>query len=456
MKYLFRNLLQNDGWQHDVEITSDDSGVITSIEPNKTESDAQIIEGYTLPGFQNAHSHAFQYAMAGLAEVHSTDSNSDSFWSWRDAMYRLALTVDPEHVESIATMLYAEMVRHGYTDVAEFHYLHHQQDGSNYDNKAEMGERLIAAAKKAGINITLVPIFYQRGGFGKDPVEGQKRFLSATIDEYLTLLEASSKACTEYAGANLAMGIHSMRGVEPSDIAEIAQNGPQNIPFHIHIAEQLKEIEDSIDYLGKRPVEWLLDNVDVNGRYNLVHATHLTKEETKGIAESGSNVVLCPTTEGNLGDGLFPLHDYHSFGGNWSIGTDSHVGLNPFEELRLLDYGQRLVTHDRKTFAKTSGDSGSFGIDMALRSGRKAMNNYIMSFFTVGSPLNAAIVRGNIPLLESTANQNLLSTMLYTVDASHQWGTISGGKLIVKDGIHQNYEDIKADFTKTMRALNNR
>lgn len=455
-QFLFDKILQKDGWKSDVIITVDSAGRITTIDNSVSNNDAVHIKGLTLPGFQNAHSHAFQYAMAGLAEVHDVSHTSDDFWSWRDAMYKLALSVNPDQMEAIAAMLYAEMLRHGYTNVAEFHYVHHDKNGQQYDNLAEMGSRMIAGAQTAGIGITLVPIFYQKGGFGKAPTEGQRRFISADIDSYLKLLESSAKASNNYAHANIGLGIHSMRGVEPKDIAEIAKSGPQDIPFHIHISEQLKEIDDSIEYLGKRPVDWLLDNVDLNDRFHLVHATHLTNKETEGIATSGANVVLCPSTEGNLGDGIFPLRDYQALGGKWSIGTDSHIGLNPLEELRILDYGQRLVTHKRNTFTSAAtGNSGEYALEMATFAGRKSMNNFSTDFFKVGDILNASILDERSPLLESCSEVNLASTILYTSDAVQQAGTISNG-IYMEKGRSRNYDKIKSDFVQTLNQLKNR
>tara|TARA_B110000902_G_scaffold258709_1_gene328858 strand:+ start:4960 stop:6330 length:1371 start_codon:yes stop_codon:yes gene_type:complete len=450
--FLFDKILQNDGWKSNVLISTNPNGIITSIQENGKKEGTRV-KGLAIPGFQNAHSHAFQYAMAGLAEVHNISHTSDDFWSWRDAMYRLALSVNPDQMESIAAMLYAEMLRHGYTNVAEFHYVHHDKDGQHYDNLAEMGSRMIGAAKTAGIGITLVPIFYQKGGFGKNPTEGQKRFISSDIDSYLRLLESSSEACKHYSQANIGLGIHSMRGVEPNDIAEIAKSGPQDIPFHIHISEQLKEIEDSIAYLNKRPVEWLLENVDLNDRYHLVHATHLTNAETVGIAKSKANVVVCPSTEGNLGDGIFPLRDFQAQGGNWSIGTDSHVGINPLEELRLLDYGQRLITHKRNTFtSETTGNSGEFAIEMATEAGRKAMNNFSSNYFKVGGILNASILESSSPLLATCSEANLASSIIYTADATQQSGTIANGVLL-PNGKSRNYDQIKLDFITTLNEL---
>ncbi len=455
--YKVKGLLTNDGFLSNAYVSVDDKGLITAIDASSDLTNVTELEVYALPGFQNAHSHAFQYAMAGLAERHATNQTPDDFWSWREAMYQLALTISPDDLEVIATMLYAEMLRHGYTNVAEFHYVHHDKTGAEFSNLSEMGERLVAAAKKVGIGITLVPIFYQKGGFGKAPSEGQRRFISNDLDNYLRLLAASEKSTQQYEYANLAVGIHSMRGVEPTIIAEIAKNGPQDLPFHIHISEQLKEIEASIAYLGKRPVEWMLDNVAMNDRFHLVHATHLTNAETDGIAKSGANVVLCPTTEGNLGDGIFPLRRFQEQGGKWSIGTDSHIGLNPFEELRLLDYGQRLISHKRNTFYSVNqGDSGLYAFEQATVAGRKAMNNYNHEYFKVGEPFNAVLIDANASLVANSSLENLPSTILYCTDASMQYGTIAQGKLVVKEGKHELIKEVAEKFKSTISKLANR
>jgi len=448
--YRFKALLQNEGWLENALVSLNDAGEIISI--SKAENaGATSIEGYALPGFQNAHSHAFQYAMAGLAERHSGALEADDFWSWREAMYTLALNLNPEQMKIIAAMLYAELVRHGFTNVAEFHYVHHDKNGAPYNNLARMGEALIEAAKEAGIKITLIPIFYQKGGFGQAPNERQKRFISETFEDYLKIFEASKQACRQYEGANVAVGIHSMRGVDHLDILRAATEMPQDVPFHIHASEQLKEVEDALEYLGKRPVEWLFDNLDLNERFHLVHATHLTEIETERLAKTGANVVLCPSTEGNLGDGIFPLRQFQSCGGIWSIGTDSHVGLNPLEELRLLDYGQRLITHRRTTFSGDGiEDSGLYAIRKATIAGRRAMNNFKSEFFASGAPFDACIVKSDEPLLANVKLENLASSIIYSTDASQIYGTFAAGKLIRKDA---EYEQIKASFINCIKEF---
>jgi formimidoylglutamate deiminase len=448
--YRFKALLQNQGWLENATVSLKESGEIVSISQAEN-PDSIYIDGYALPGVQNAHSHAFQYAMAGLAERHSAVQQADDFWSWREAMYGLALNLNPDEMKCIAAMLYAELLRHGWTNVAEFHYVHHDKNGKPYNNLAAMSEALIEAAKDAGIKITLIPIFYQKGGFEQPPNDRQRRFISPTFDEYLKLFEASERICRQYENANVAVGIHSMRGVDCADILRTAAEAPQNVPFHIHVSEQLKEIEDALAFLGKRPVEWLLDNIELNERFHLVHATHLTGDETKRLAKTQSNVVLCPSTEGNLGDGIFALRNYQSFGGNWSLGTDSHVGLNPMEELRILDYGQRLITHKRDTFTGDEiEDSGLYAITKATIAGRKAMNNYESEFFAIGASFDACIINADAPLLANTKLENLASSIIYSTDASQIYGTFVAGKLIQKD---EKYQRIKENFIDCMKQF---
>ncbi|KAJ5605667.1 n-ethylammeline chlorohydrolase [Penicillium lagena] len=441
--FRFKAILEDSGWLENAVVSIDDAGRIASVSQTDVVG-AEFINGYALPAFQNAHSHAFQYAMAGLGENHAGD---DDFWSWREMMYQLALELDPESLETIAQMFYTELVRNGYSNVAEFHYIHHDKDGVPYTNLAEMGEALVKAARNAGIKITLIPIFYQKGSFGVEPNERQKRFISKSFDDYKRLFEASAEVCQRYKHANVAVGVHSMRGVETTDIIRAATELPDDVPFHIHISEQLKEVEDSQAFLGKRPVEWMLENINLNERFHLVHATHLTQTETRNLAKSHANVVLCPSTEGNLGDGLFPLRDYQDFGGNWSIGTDSNIGLNPLEELRLLDYGQRLISHKRNTFGN---DAGLFALTKAIISGRRGMNNFETGFFTVGADFDACVLDANAPLLANVKMENLASSILYSADASHFCGTFIAGKLIQKD---HSYDLIKQKFVECVNKF---
>jgi len=433
----------------------DEQGNILEISKKKNQAvNYATINGFALPGMQNAHSHAFQYAMVGLTEQHDS-KNNDDFWAWRKAMYQLALSVNPEQMEAIASMLYAEMLRHGYTEVAEFHYVHHQASGIHYHNKAELGERLVAAAKKVGIKITLIPIFYQKGGFGKKASDGQRRFLSSNIEEYQQLLDSSKLAVKHYQDAKVAIGVHSLRAVEPVTVKKLVEQLTSSLPFHIHVSEQLKEVEASKAYLGQRPVEWMLNNLPLNENFHLVHATHLTDIETKRLAKSNAKVVLCPSTEGNLGDGIFSLKTFQKAGGHWSIGTDSHIGLNPFEELRILDYGQRLISHQRNTFTSDNqGNSGLYALNNLIFFGRKAVGINTRHFFEKGKPFDALVMDGTIPIFNVCSKENLTSTIVYASDVSMHLGTMVNGNWVIKKG--RINRSIKQDFIAALKALKNR
>ncbi|MFZ6014142.1 MAG: formimidoylglutamate deiminase [Bacteroidota bacterium] len=451
LKYFqFQGLLQENGWLSPAFVGIDPSGNIQylSNQAPKEPVAVEFVNGYALPGFQNTHSHAFQYAMAGTAEQHEPGSKDD-FWSWREAMYGCALTMDPGQMEAVATMLYAEVLRKGYTHVAEFHYLHHDKDGKPYNNLAEMGERLVSAAATAGLKITLIPIFYQKGGFGSEPQPRQRRFISKTIDEYFHLLDDTATVVKDHDHALLGFGVHSLRAVEAGDIIKTLEQGPKGIPFHLHAAEQLKEVDDCLAHLKQRPIEWLLNHLPLNERFHLVHCTHMNDEEVSGLAKSGGNAVLCPGTEGNLGDGIFRLTDFARNGGNWSIGTDSHISLNPLEDLRWLDNAQRFTTHKRNTF----DDGASILIRTTLYSGRKAMGISSNAFFETGMPLDAVVYDAHSPLLTHVNANHILPAILYTADSSAVLGTMVNGKWVVKDQQHLKQKSIRQTFTRVLHAL---
>ncbi|MFZ2906412.1 MAG: formimidoylglutamate deiminase [Cyclobacteriaceae bacterium] len=455
LKYFqFKSLLQKRGWLSPAYVGVDENGTIQYLSENPPEKSIAVesVNGLALPGFQNAHSHAFQYAMAGLAENHPTGMDDD-FWTWREEMYKCALSVNPDQAEAIAAMLYAEMVRHGYTHVAEFHYLHHDKDGKHYNNLAEMGERVVAAAKSAGIKITLVPVFYQKGGFGLDPQPRQRRFISKTVDEYFQLLDDSAHAIQNQPHAQLGFSVHSLRAVDLNDIITTYNNGPKNIPFHIHVSEQKKEIADCLSHCKKRPMQWLLENLPVNERFHLVHSTHLDNDELKNLATSKANVVLCPSTEGNLGDGIFRMKEYIRLGGKWCIGTDSHIGLNPFEEFRMIDYRQRLVTNMRNT---VGGDAAHYFVNESVQQGRAAMGRKSSDHFEIGQSLDALVINAGTHLLADTSEKNRLASIIYTSDSSRNLGTIVNGKWVVKNQHHQSGQEIKVAFSNAMRELKSR
>ena len=409
-------------WSHDVEI----EGFSTSDE------DAYSI---AIPGFLNCHSHAFQYAMAGLAENH--ENLDDDFWSWRKEMYRLALNVTPDDLESIATALYLELRNLGYTQIAEFHYLHHDHNGREFDNPAEMSLSLMRAAEATGIRLTLVPVYYKNGGFGKPSNEQQRRFVFENVDHYLRFVEGIEAASREFKRVGVGIGVHSLRAADETEIRGVAEFLKPGMPFHIHISEQPKEVEECISFYGQRPVEWFLSQFEVDERFNFVHATHVENQELKGLADSNANVVLCPTTEGNLGDGLFPLRDYIGLNGSWSIGTDSHISLDPFEEIRLLDYGHRLSTNSRNTFGKRGALKA---IDDAIVGGSNAVAESVSSN-------DWLILETNHPLMTTAPDQDLINTIIYSGAATKRQTLVDG------KGVFAEPARIRDAFEQTLRRL---
>jgi formimidoylglutamate deiminase len=452
--FKFTALLQHNGWLSPAYVGVDSSGLITYLSDRAPANAGAFdhVNGVALPGFQNSHSHAFQYAMAGLAENHPVGTHDD-FWTWREAMYRCALSMDPDQAEAVAAMLYSEMLRHGYTHVAEFHYLHHDKSGKSYSNLAEMGGRMVSAARLAGIKITLIPVFYQKGNFGKEPELRQRRFISKSVDDYFKLLNASKDMVYRNEHSRLAFSVHSLRAVDLENVITTFSQAPIHLPFHLHVAEQKKEVNDCIAYCKKRPMQWLLDHLEVNDRFHLVHSTHLDDMELKRLAASGAHVILCPSTEGNLGDGIFRMKEYVKMGGRWSIGTDSHVGLNPLEEFRMIDYRQRLVTHTRNTF---DGDAALYLVNEEVGSGRIAMGISSTNNFEPGQPFDAVIYDGSHPLLSTTSLKNLLPAIVYSCDVSANYGTVVNGKWIIRNNRHNQLTPIRTRFQKAIHQLANR
>ena len=329
------------GWARDVLLTWDGGGVLTRV---ALQASAPVgtptANGPLLPGLPNLHSHAFQRAFAGLSEYRSADD--DSFWSWRDLMYRFALSVSPDQLEDIATHLYIEMLQAGYTAVCEFHYLHRDPAGKAYADPAEMSMRLIAAAQRAGIGLTLLPVLYQHAGFGAQSARADQRRFVNSVDgllEIVTTLRAT--------GTRIGVAPHSLRAVGPHALVDLVAGIDGHTPIHIHIAEQQQEVRDCVAWSGQRPVQWLLANAAVDARWCLVHATHMTPAERGALAASGAVAGLCPSTEANLGDGVFDASAYLAADGVWGVGSDSHASVSAAEELRLLEYTQRLA-HERR------------------------------------------------------------------------------------------------------------
>lgn len=436
--YQFQQLLQQSGWQSNLFIGVDAKGIITYLSPAKPVGDnidIELVRGAAIPGFVNAHSHSFQYAMAGWAETHAPGTEDD-FWSWREAMYSCALRMNPDDIEKVTTVLYNRLVKNGYTSVVEFHYLHHDKNGQPYNHMAETGARIIAAATHAGIKLTLVPVYYKTADFGSPARYQQRRFISNNLEAYLTLLDATKQLVEQFENVSLGYGPHSLRAVPSQEVLALFNIvKSKNLPFHIHLSEQLKEVERCIAHLGKRPVEWMLENLPVNDYFNFVHCTHLQEDELKRLAQSKANVLLCPSTEGNLGDGIFSLANFKNEGGNWAIGTDSQIQLNPLEDIRWLDYAQRLTRHRRNTF-----DNGAAAmIEQLFFSGNKAAGNSYTHYFAIGQPLDAVVYDLNDPVLEGASADNLLPAIVYTSGSDRIAGTLINGNWKYKRSYHESF-----------------
>jgi formimidoylglutamate deiminase len=349
-------------WQRDVLLVAGDDGCWSQVRPGCAAADragAQVLAGPLVPALVNGHSHAFQRAMAGQAE-RSPVGERDDFWSWRDRMYQLALSVTPADVERIATRLYGELVAGGYAHVCEFHYLHNDLDGRPYAEPAEMALALARAARAAGIGLTLLPTLYMRSGFGAAGLRDEQRRFASTPDAVLRMAERVAGLGGAGPPLRAGLAIHSLRAVDEGAMREVAQAArAAGWPVHIHIAEQQREVDDCLARHGRRPIEWLLETMPVDARWNLVHATHASAAELEALRRADASIVLCPTTEANLGDGLFDLPTWLRLGGRWSIGSDSHVCRNWAEELRLLEYGQRLARRERNVAARAAGQEGT-------------------------------------------------------------------------------------------------
>ena len=444
------SLLGFSGWQNQVTVATDEQGIIQSIEPQKDcHKPDQRISGAVIPGQINGHSHAFQFAMAGCAEGPAGGGHGD-FWKWRQAMYSLAEQVSPDHLQSIAELLYSEMLRRGITHVVEFHYLHHQVNGSPYENPAETSLRLIAAAATTGIGITLIPIFYQTSNFGKPALPEQMRFTCKSIEQYFELISAVESSAPAKSGAITGAGVHSLRAASASDIQTIFSQFNDR-PLHLHVAEQQQEIVDCQNFYRKRPVEWCLENLDISENCSLVHATHLTASEIKSLAKSDATVVICPSTEANLGDGFFSFAAYVQAGGYFSIGTDSHIRVDFFEDLRWLNYGMRLQTQRR--LLETPFDDPHAYLKAAWQGGLRSSGRKAKDYFAVGQPFDAVELDLSHPMFIGKKQDHWCAALVYGSDASAISRTISKGSVVVEDGKHHDCARIKSRYLATMAAL---
>jgi formiminoglutamate deiminase len=445
----FASALLPAGWADDVQVEVTD-GTIAKVTAGVAPAAGDERHQLAIPGIASLHSHAFQRGMAGLAEIRG--DAADTFWTWRETMYRFALTMTPEDTQAVATLLYVEMLEQGFTRVGEFHYLHHDHDGAAYANPAEMATRIAGAAEVSGIGLTLLPCFYAHGTFGGTaPHAGQRRFI-CSVDQFARLVDASREAIRALPGANLGIAPHSLRAVTPDELAALlplAAGGP----LHIHAAEQVREVEDCVAWSGQRPVAWLLDHAPVDQRWCLIHATHMTPAETAALAARGAVAGLCPLTEASLGDGIFPGREFLGAGGRIGIGTDSNILIGVDAELRQLEYGQRLKHRERNVLSGGPGVStGRALLDAALAGGGQALAQPAVGL-QVGARADIVTLDTTHPSLAGRSRDAVLDGWIFAAGAGAIDCVWAGGARLVEGGRHRLRQEARETFNAAMRRL---
>lgn len=448
MTVLFaRKALLHGGWTDNVRLTIA-AGRIAGIQPGEKPADDEVQLGCVIPGLCNAHSHAFQRALAGHTEQRSP-AGHDNFWSWRERMYELAGRVSANALVAIARQAYCEMLRAGYTAVAEFHYLH--RDPTDPHAIDSMFNAISTAARESGIRLTYVPVHYERAGFEDPEPTAQQATFAMPIEQYLEHVERVAPLCT--GAISIGVGAHSLRAVSQESLTQIAAYAAESaIPMHLHIAEQQREVEQCFSSYGRRPVRWLLENFDVNETWSLVHATHMDVEETASLAQTGAVVVLCPSTEANLGDGLFPLHDYLESDGQIAIGSDSHISINPFEELRWLEYGQRLASQSRNVVSLRDSHVGSELFTRALEGGALASGQATVGIVE-GAPADIVALSDDDPMLAGHSDASRLDALVFSGYPLPVERVMVDGIWRVVDAVHIDRDRARAMFAAVVEGL---
>ena len=443
--------LTPDGWQSHVRVKID-GGTIAAVETGASAQEGDERHAIMAPAAMNLHSHAFQRAMAGLTEVRGKET--DTFWTWRETMYRFALTMSPDDVEAVAAQLYVEMLEAGFAAVAEFHYLHNEPDGSPYAEPAEMAARVLAAAGRAGIGIVLLPVFYAHSTFGgAKPLPEQRRFVT-DLKSFARLLDACRGMIKRDTGEAIGIAPHSLRAVTPEELAELIPLAGDG-PIHIHAAEQIREVEDCVAALSARPVRWLIDHAGVDERWCLIHATHMDEGETRDLARSGAVAGLCPVTEANLGDGIFNAADYIRDGGLYGVGTDSNVSIGVASELRQLEYAQRLRERARNVCGAPEASCGRTMLEAVWAGGARALKRN-SGKLARGARANILSFRADHPTLAGKTDDQILDAWIFSAGNALIDCVWSGGLKVVAGGRHVFRDEIARQFAKTMGEVSER
>lgn len=455
MKSIFaEQAMLADGWNDNVTIDIDDEGSIAAVRTRQKPGGAERAGGPVIPGMANVHSHAFQRAMAGLSE--RMGSPEDSFWTWREVMYSFLRQLDPDQVYTIAAQLFSEMLSNGYTAVGEFHYLHHAPDGRPYARNTEMALALLRAAAETGIAITLLPSLYAYAGFGEAPLKGPQKRFATTPESLLAMLGELRKTCAGNPEIRLGVAPHSLRAVNPAMLKDLLAGVTAfdpTAPIHIHVAQVIKEVNDCLTWSEKRPTQWLLDNMPVDARWCLVHCTNVSTPESEKIAASGAVVGLCPTTGANLGDGTFPFARYREREGRFAIGGDMHMSQTPVEELRWLEYNQRLALRRRNIAASESSPSvGGYLWREAASGGAQALGRKAGSI-APGMRADFVVLDVTHVNLAGRRGDALLDSLVFCGSERLVRHVMVGGRWVVRDGHHPEEEAIAARYAKVRSAL---
>jgi formimidoylglutamate deiminase len=445
----FKEALLPQGWARDIRIAID-AGRLLSVEAATSPQAGDERHSIGLPGISNLHSHAFQRGMAGLTEFRG--NAADSFWTWRDQMYRFVGRMTADDIEAVAAQAYAEMLEAGFTRVGEFHYIHHDTSGAPYGNIAELAERIAASAQSTGISLTLLPVFYAHAGFGgRAPDRGQRRFING-IDGFSRLMDASRRALAAQEGAVVGLAPHSLRAVTPDQLRAIMPLAGRG-PVHIHIAEQIREVDECLAWSGQRPMQWLFDHAAVDDRWCLIHSTHATSDEINRLAQTRAVAGLCPITEANLGDGIFNGQQFLAQGGSFGIGTDSNVLIGMVDELRQFEYSQRLANQVRNVMAgKAATSTGRALFEAALKGGSQALGaaNYGLA---EGAFADIVSLDAGHVALAGRSQDAILDSWIFGAGGALVDCVWARGHKLVKNGRHRDREAIARRFRQTLEGI---
>ncbi len=451
----FDHLYTECRWLSPGYICIDSDGWIIGVSDTTPSKGAEYLSGIALPGIPNLHSHAFQRGMAGLSE-YRTDKARDSFWTWRKWMYQFVGMLSPEDLEAIAAQLYVEMLKSGYTAVGEFQYLHHDCNGASFEIPAEMSLRTLAASREAGIGVTLLPVLYRYSGFGDQPPEdGQRRFVN-NLDTFMNIYRSLEEVTRTDPDRHTGIAPHSLRAADAQSIYEVVGGADSNAPIHIHIAEQEKEVVDCIDFSGKRPLEYLYDTVEVDARWSLIHATHMKPDEVYTAASSGVTAGLCPTTEANLGDGLFDLPRWLADNGALGVGSDSNISVSPVEELRWLEYGQRLRERQRNVSASDRVSTGKRLFDAVIAGGAQSLGRAGLNGeagLKPGARADIIVLDLAAPIFAGHSPETFIDTWIFSGNEALVTDVFVGGSHVVQAGRHHREKEIASRYRDVLKRL---